>query len=75
MAKLAFKIDNPAKYKVGNKHQKVWVITDVFLAESHWVSAEQSEMFMPHSLFGCVKPKYFWRYNATNTKTGEIKII
>lgn len=80
VAKLNFKVENPAKYKVGSTHDKVWVVTEVSIEESNWISAiEEGGLFCGtgtvHDSFLKTKPKFYWRYKVVNKQTGETKTV
>lgn len=65
---LHHKINHPFKYKIGDKVDRIWVVTNTNIERSPIIRLEIS--------FG--KPtihQYKNTYTLTNTKTGETKVI
>lgn len=76
--KLNFKVENPAKYKVGSTYDKVWVVTEVSIEESNWISAKGGlfcGMGTVHDSLLKTEPKFYWRYKVVNKQTGETKTV
>lgn len=59
------KLENPPKYKVGDKVGKDYVVNNVKFKEKYW----------DYTPAGCSYTPAHWSYTLTNIKTGETKTI
>lgn len=73
IAKLEFELKNPPKYKVGDKIDKVWIVTNIEIKESRGILDIASLEF--RKLLGELSSIWVYDYTATHKTTGEVRVF